>query len=101
MQPPKPRARSRPRELARRLRGYSDMFWLGMCRPSLQIKCYPVLKIRQFLTLHSRKNDTQMICDLGGQSVEARSAVSRLSLIVHGLVDVEGNKFVLQYTADV
>ena len=30
-----------------------------------------------------------MICDLGGQSIEARSAVSRLSLIVHGLVDVE------------
>ena len=35
---------------------------------------------------------TQMICDLGWQSLEARRAVSRLSLmykIAHGLVDVE------------
>ena len=35
---------------------------------------------------------TQMICDLGWQSLEARRAVSRLSLmykVAHGLVDVE------------
>ena len=52
---------------------------------------------------HKRESSVkQMTCDIGWQSLEARSAVSRLSLmykITHGLVDVESQILVRSWRA--